>query len=262
LSESDSLLINIDEASFYTPNEKLRYVVDYEDSSGLRVEDPTLLAELKIRAMQIVDRVGQLAFMDAFKNYEQQIAALNEYYPGIKNDYRRNIDVMIQTKEVEAAIEKLPSSAAFKAYLNEKTLCETIPVSDSYSEIKQQIESALLGLGTFKQVYGENFFGNLDSVHIEIINQLSTFDEILSTIKKNTFSFQPYIAGLNNALEQIKSVSKESVLPQINQIDEDMKNLYFFSSEGETKTVYGIFKKQIVNQGKIFSATGRKSWEE
>ena len=173
LTESDSLLINISPASFYTPEGKIRYIVNYRDTTGLRVEDPTLLAELKSMTQQEVDRISQLAFMSAFKNYDQQVKALKDYYPEIKNNYRRNIDIMIKNKEVEAAIEKIPTSAAYEAYSKERKFVNVVPASDSYSEIKEQVESALLGLSAFKQIYGENFFGNLDSVHIEIIDQLT-----------------------------------------------------------------------------------------
>jgi len=262
LSEGDSLLINIGEESFYTPNQRLRYIVDHNDSTGLRVEDPTLLTELKEKAGPIIENINQLSFMNAFKNYEREIDSLKNYYPEIKKQYRRNIDIMIQNKEIEGALDKLTTSAAFDAYEKEKTFVETVPTSDSYSEIKEDLESALLGMGTFLQVYQESFFGNLDSVHIEIINQLETYEEILSKLRRNTFTFQPFIENLNQALEQIKSVPKTTVLPELQRIDENLKNLYLFASEGETQKVYGIFSRQIVNQGKIYGKTGMKSWEE
>ena len=262
LSEADSLLINISDASFYTPNQRLRYIVNYNDSTGLRVEDPTLLAELKEKAKPAIENISQLSFMGAFKNYEQQIDSLKNYYPEVKKQYRRNIDIMIQTKEIEGALDKLTTSAAFDAYEKEKTFVESVPNSDSYSEIKEDLESSLLGIGTFLQVYQENFFGNLDSVHIEIISQLEAYDALLSNMRRNTFTFQPFIENLNQALEQIKSASKTTVVPELQKIDENLKNLYLFASEGETKKVYGIFSRQIVNQGKIYGKTGMKSWEE
>jgi len=70
------------------------------------------------------------------------------------------------------------------------------------------------------------------------------------------------VESLNSALAQIKSIPKESILPELQQIDENMKSLYLFASEGEEKTVYGVFKKRIVNYGKIYGTTGTVSWEE
>ena len=262
LSENDSLLINISETSFYTPDDKMRYIISYDDSSGLRVEDPTLLGELKSKAVNEADRISQLPFMPAFENYQKKIEELKEYYPQIKAKYRRNIDVMIKTKEVELVISELPNCAVYDAYLKEKSYIQVVPESDSYSEIKDHIEFALISLGSFKQVYSDNFFGNLDSVHIELIEQLNSFDEMLSKVRRNTFSLEPFVESLNSALAQIKSVSKESILPELQQIDENMKSLYLFASEGEEKTVYGVFKKRIVNYGKIYGAMGDMSWEE
>jgi hypothetical protein len=262
LPESDSLLINISEASFYTPTDHKRYIINFADSSGLRVEDPTLLEELKTKASQEAERISQLPFMDAFAVYQAKVQELKEYYPQIKKKYRRNIDIMIKTKEIDEVLERLPNSAVYDAYLKEKAFTEIVPESDSYSEIKDQIEASLISLGSFQQVYSENFFGNLDSTHIELIDQLTSYDEMLSKIRRNTFSFGPFVEGLNDALGQIKSVPKESVLPKLEQIDNNMKSLYLYASEGEERTVYGVFKKRIVNQGKIYGATGVVSWEE
>jgi hypothetical protein len=228
----------------------------------VRVEDPTLLAELKSKAINEADRISQLPYMPAFENYQNKIEELKEYYPQIKAKYRRNIDIMIKTKEIESVLAKLPNSAVYDAYVKEKLYVQVIPVSDSYSEIKDQIESALISLGSFKQVYSDNFFGNLDSVHIELIDQLNSYDEMLSKVRRNTFSFEPFVESLNNALAQIKSVPKESLLSELQNIDENMKSLYLFASEGEEKTVYGVFKKKIVNFGKIYGSTGVMSWEE
>ena len=76
------------------------------------------------------------------------------------------------------------------------------------------------------------------------------------------FHLQPFIENLNTALGQIKSVSKESVLSDLQQIEENMQKIYLFASEGETQNVYGVFKKRIENHGKIFGVAGNKSWEE
>ena len=262
LSESDSLLINISKRSFYTPNENLAYIMKSDDSLGFRVEDPTLLDDLKSEAIAAAERISKLPFMDAFSNYEKQIDSLKSFYPEVKAKYRRNIDIMIKTKELDAAIEKLPESAAYDAYLQEKSFVQLIPESDSYSGIKDGIESALVSTGTFRQIYSDNYFGNLDTIHIEIINQLNEYNELLSGIRRNEYSFETHINTLNTALGQIKSIPNESVLSEVQDIEENMKNLFLFASEGKEKSVYGVFQKRIVNYGKIFGSTGRKSWEE
>ena len=262
LSETDSLLINISEASFFTPKENQHYTINFNDTLGIRVEDPTLLEDLKSAANQEVGRISQLPFVSAFDNYQKQIKSLKEFYPQIKARYRRNIDITILSKELEFALDKIPESAAFNAYMNINSFVKVVPESDSYSEIKENIESALVSLGTFRQIFEDNFFGNLDTVHIEVIEQLNEFNQTLSKIRRNQFSFDSNIDDLNSALSQIKSIPKESVLPALQQIEENMRELYLFASEGKEKSVYGIFSTRIINYGKIYGTTGQKSWEE
>jgi len=262
LSEKDSLLINISERSFYTPRGQLQYIVSKSDTAGIRVEDPTLLTEIKSMSENSVNSLKQLAFMAAFENYQNQIDSLLGFYPEIKAKYRRNIEVTIKTKEIEAVLDEVPTGAAFSAYLKTKSYVDAIPQSNSYSEIKDKTESALVSTGAFIQIYKDSFFGNLDSVHVDLIDQLNQFNELLSKIRKNKFSLDYHIEQLNNALSQIKSVPKESVLPTLQQVQEDLTTTYFFASEGKEKSVYGLFATKIINYGKIYGTTGQKSWEE
>lgn len=262
LTDTDSLLINIGDNSFYTPDNNLLYIVSFEDTAGLRVEDPTMLAEMQQRASQVAEQITQLPFMTAFDQYQAKIDALREFFPEIKAKYRRNIEITIKNKEVEGVLKEVPNSAAFDAYLKVKNFTEIVPGSDSYSEIKNVVESTLLSIGSFKQIYEDSFFGNLDTIHIDLIKQLNDYNQILSGMRRNQFTFDLHIQDLNLALEQIKSVNKESVLPSLLEIDEYLKELYLFASEGKEKSVYGIFSTRIVNYGKIFGTTGQKSWEE
>jgi hypothetical protein len=200
--------------------------------------------------------------MAAFSNYQEQMKAIRDYCPQIKAQYRRNIDITIKTKELEGTLDEFANSAAFDAYLKSKSFTEKVPVSDSYSGIKDQVESTLLSVGAFRQIYGDSFFGNLDTLHLETINHMNEYNDILSKIRRNQMSFDPYIEKLNTALSQIKSIPKESVLPALQQIEDNLKNIYLFASEGKEQSVYGLFSTRIVNYGKISDPGGRKSWEE
>jgi hypothetical protein len=262
LNETDSLLINISDRSFYTPRDKQRYIFSVKDTSGIRVEDPTLLDELKAMTEPTVNDIRQLEFMAAFANFQSQIDSLRNFYPQIKTKYRRNIEITIKTKEIEAVLEKIPSTAVFDAYLKTKSFLDVVPQSDSYSQINEEIESTLISASAFRQIYEDSFFGNLDTVHVELIDQLNDFNNILSQIRRNTFSLDFQIENLNAALSQIKSVPKESVLPTLLRIEENLKKSYLFASEGREKSMYGLFATRIINYGKIDGTTGRKSWEE
>jgi len=262
LNETDSLLINISDRSFHTPRDELKYIFSVDDSARIRVEDPTLLDDLKAMSDPSADDIRQLEFMAAFQNYQTQIDTLRRYYPHIKAKYRRNIEITIKTKEIEAVLEELPSTAVFDAYMKSKSFVDIVPQSDSYSEIKNNIESTLISVAAFKQIYKDSFFGNLDTVHVELINQLNQFNDILSQIRRNTFSLDYHIENLNSALSQIKSVPKESVLPTLLKVEENLQTAYLFASEGKEKSMYGLFATRVINYGKIDGPTGRKSWEE
>jgi hypothetical protein len=245
-----------------SPRARLQYIFSKDEAAGIRVEDPTLLNELKSMTENSVNKLKQLAIIPAFENYQNEIDSLRGFYPEIKAKYRRNIEITIKTKEIEAVLEQIPTSAAYEAYLKTKSFVDVVPQSDSYSEIKDKIESTLISVGAFKQIYGDSFFGNLDTVHVELINELNQFNDLLSTIRRNNFSLDYHIEKLNSALSQIKSVPKESVLPTFQQVEEDLTTTYIFASEGREESVYGLFATRIINYGKIYGPTGQKSWEE
>jgi len=84
LSETDSLIINISDNNFYTPRDHLPYVMSFDDSASLRIEDPTLLEELRTMASKEADQMSRLPFMSAFDNYQKNIDSLKSFYPQIK----------------------------------------------------------------------------------------------------------------------------------------------------------------------------------
>jgi hypothetical protein len=135
-------------------------------------------------------------------------------------------------------------------------------VTDSYSEIKDDIASSLIATGSFIQVYEGQFFGKLDTLHLEMIAQLEDFNNILSSVRRNTFDFNWAIEQLNQSISRIKSVQGSAVLPTLKAVEADLKDLFIFASEGDEKTVYGIFNMSVVNHGKVYGRTAIKSWEE
>lgn len=262
LTESDSLLINLNDNNFYAPFERKPYIVSLGDSMDIRVEDPTLLDKLKDMTMTDVNKVKNLPFMQPMLSYAQTLDSIKTYYMMVKQNFRRNIDITIKTKELDDVIPRLKDVAVFEAYGHFQNLVDRIPVTDSYSEIKDNIAKSLIATGSFIQVYEGQFFGKLDTLHIEMINQLEDFNRILASVRNNTFSFNWAIDQLNQHLSQIKSVQGSAVLPALHTIEDDLKDLYVFASEGDVRTVYGIFRSSIINHGKVYGKTAIRSWEE
>jgi len=262
LTETDSLLINLNESNFYTPRNQKPYMISFGDSMDIRVEDPTLLEKLKDMTMPDVEKIRNLPFMQPLLTYGGTLDSIKTYYLMVKQNYRRNIEVTIKTKELDDVIPRLREVAVIEAYSDYQNFIDRVPATDSYSEIKDNIASSLIATGSFVQVYEGQFFGKLDTVHIELINHLEDFNNILSSIRNNTFDFNWAINQLNQNLSQIKSIQGSAILPSLGGIEEDLKALFVFASEGADDRVYGIFKTSIVNHGKVYGRTAVKSWEE
>jgi len=262
LSETDSLLITLSEDNFYTPLDRQSYIITFEDTLGLTVEDPTLLTDLKDMASKEVEAIKQLPFIEPFEEYSNRLDSLQSYYMIVKRENRRNLDITIKTKELDEVIKKSKETTAFDAYVNLASYANNIPPSRSYSQIMEESETALVSLGVFRQMYQDNIFGNLDTVHVKIIDYLNEFNDLVSSIRGNRFSFDWAIEDLNSALNNIKNIPASEVIPGLQNIEENMKSVFLFASEGQEKNVYGVFTTKIVNHGKVYGTTARKSWEE
>ena len=139
---------------------------------------------------------------------------------------------------------------------------DKVPNNKSFSEVKELVNDALVSVGSFKQIYGERIFGNLDSIHVKIINELKDFNTIIAEIRKNTYTFDNYISDLDQSMSQIKSVNASAILPPLEKAETGLSDAFLFASDGMERTVYGIFSTKIMNEGKVYGKTGRKSWEE
>jgi len=213
-------------------------------------------------AVKETDLIKQVPILQAFSGYENELDSLQRFYMMVKKANRRNLDITIKTKELDDAINKMKEVLAFDSYTKLNSFVEEIPPTDSYSLIKDKTEDALVSVGSFLQIYENNIFGNLDTIHVQIIDHLNEFNEILSKIRRNQFSFDWAIDNLNASLNKIKTISKETVVPALRQSEENLKNIFLFASEGKEVPIYGVFKMKIVNNGKVYGTTGRKSWEE
>ena len=262
LTEIDSILLYINEDNFYTPIGHQLYIVEFDDSLGINVEDPTLLQEIRNMALIDVEAINQLPFMEAFAAYDKNLDLIQSLSQTIKNTYRRNIDLRIKSKILEESISYLRKTDAFNSYLKLKSFVNKVPLSQSYSEIKVELEGALVSAGSFKARYTDKFFGKLDTAHIDVTNQLNEFDQELSTVRRNTFSFNSSTDNLNHALSQIKEISSASVVSALDVIEERLRDVFLDASDGIEKPVYGVFFKRIENHGKVFGRTGRRSWED
>jgi hypothetical protein len=263
LTDVDSMLLNINEENFYTPREKKLYSFQFMDTLGFVVEDPTLLDELKDRAMTSVEEIKKLSFIETYKMYLNNLDSLHAFALEVKAKYRRNAEVHFKTKDIETLITELKSTSTLSSHENLYKFAFEVPTSNSYSEVKAMVENALLGVGVFEQIAESQIYGKLDTIHLELISEIDSFNELISGIRRNTLSFDNQKIQINESLAQIKSsTSGSNLVEALAKIKQDLQGLFILASDGKDESVYGVFSTSIVNQGKMYGRTGEKSWED
>jgi hypothetical protein len=264
LSEEDSLVLHLTKENFYSPvtNEMYRIIIT-DDSTAFKVESPVLLNELREMAAPVVNSISELPILPAFQVYKDTLESIKEKGYAIRKKIRRNTDIFIMYKQVEEIINKFNEISVFSAYTDLTTFMNSVPVTESYSDIKLNTENALNGIRIYHQAYKENFFGNFDSLHIDLVEALGEFNELMSNVRKlpkDVSNFDNDINNINSLQAQIKNIPTESMLNKMKIIEENLGNIFLFASEGKNIKIYGIFNKQIENQGYIYKDS--KSWEE
>jgi len=262
LTDVDSMLLNLNEQNFYTPLENKPYSYQFMDTLGLIVEDPTLLEDVRERALVSVEEIKALPFFETYKNYSNLLDSLNAFAFEVKTKYRRNAEIHFKTKDVEALITELKSTSTMSSHESLYKFASEVPSSNSFSEIRDMAESALLGVGLFKQVVETSLYGKQDTVHLELLSELDNYNELLSEIRRNEYSFNENKTQLEDALLQIKSkISGSGLVEKLAKTEQDLQEIFLFASDGKDERVYGVFTTSIVNQGRMYGRTGEKSWE-
>jgi len=263
LTNVDSMLLNLSDQNFYTPLENKPYTFQFMDTLGLIVEDPTLLDEARDMALASVEEIKVLPFFETYNNYSNILDSLKAFSLEVKTKYRRNAEVHFKTKDVEALITDLKETSTMSSHENLYTFVAEVPSSNSFSDIKDMVENALVGVGLFKQIVETKIFGKLDTVHLELLGELDNFNELISGIRKNEYTFDAHKTQLDNALAQVKSnTSGSGLIEKLSKIEQDLQDLFLFVSDGKDESVYGVFSTNIINQGKMYGRTGEKSWED
>jgi hypothetical protein len=270
LSLEDSLIISLTQDDFYSPvelvpGEKHAYkILIDEDSSAVKVESPILLEDLREKTMPAVDLIKSLSFLPNYKAYFDSLDSILKKSAEIKTKLKRNPDIFFKHKEIEALINKYSDISLYSAYSDLNKLAQETPKTESYSDLKTDIESALSGARLFKQAYQDNFFGNLDSLHLDLKKALQQYDEIMSKVRRlprGITKFEEDIASLDMALEQAKNPgSKDEISTTLNSLESVLADAFIFAEEGKSIPAYGIFSRKIENFGYIYKDS--KSWEE
>ena len=261
LSIADSLIIHLTEENFSSPVTGEMYkIIISDDSSSIRVESPVLVSEIKEKIAPIAKEIKTLPNMPIFDAFFDTLQSIKNKAEFTRKAIKRNTDIFIKYKEIEEVVGKFSDISVGTAYLNLKKFATQAPNEESYSLIKDQLESAFDGGRIFYQAYNENIFGNLDSLQRDLKNKMEEFNSLIDEVKRLPEEVKKYdveFAEIDNLIEQMK---KTNIAPQMNKINQEMEKTLVFVAEGFEKSVYLIFNKKIKNLGFIYK--DKKSWEE
>lgn len=264
LSEEDSLVLHLTEDNFFSPVSGDRYKFIFnEDSSAIKIESPVLLSELKEKAAPIINKINETPVLPVISEYLDTLDAIQTKAYNIRKKLRRNTDIFIQFKELEEIIKRFSDISVVDAYENLNIFVSKTADGQSYSDIKMYTENALNGVRIFKQAYTQDIFGNLDSLHRDVVNNLNGFNELMAQVRrmpKGVQNFEADIQLLNDLKSKIRSIKSETLISRLAETENALGDLFLFASEGKSKRVYGVFEKKIRNFGYIFKDT--RSWEE
>ncbi len=260
LADADSMVLHLTENNFFCPvtGGQVKIIIS-DDSTSIKIESPILTDELKEKLTPVVEETKNLALMSAFKSYIDNLDSINTKGYAIRKRLRKNTDIFIAYKEMEEIIKRFKEIIVVKSYTDLNTMIQTVPQSESFSELKEITKNSLAGIQVFNQAYTENTFGKLDTLHQDLGNAMFAFDSLLSKVRrlpKDIVNLEQDKIQLEQFLTNIKNASDSN----LGSLEEKLGKIYLFTSEGTTETRYGVFKKKIVNFGYIDG--GSKSWEE
>ncbi len=260
LSDADSMVLHLTEENFYCPVSSGMYKIFItDDSAFVKIESPILVSELNGKLLPVSEEIKNLNAVGAFDAYVDTLSMIKDKAYTIRKTLRKNTDIFIQYKELEEIINRFNEISIISAYNELSTLVDKTPDNYSYDDMKTLSESGLNGIRIFKQAYTESFFGNLDSLHKDLVVSMQNFNELLSSVRRLPKSIVNFEKDIQ-MIDQLKEAAKNTKDAGLEDIEKELGDIYLFASEGTTQRVYGVFSKKITNFGYIFKNT--KSWEE
>ncbi len=264
LAEQDSQVLYISKDNFISPinGEPYLILID-QDSADVKVESPVLLKELKEKVEPVAREAAAFTFLPPFGAYADSLAVIHKKALDIKKKIRRNIEITIKNKEIDESFGKYRESTEYAAYKDLKDFIEVAQNSRSFSDIVEASEKGRNAISIFKQIYGENLFNNIDSIHAKIKADLEEYNSILAKVRRlprGVENFEKDIAVLDALVARMKEAKSTTDVAKLSDLQKQLEELILFAADGITIPQYYIFKKSIKNVGYIYKNT--RSWEE
>ncbi len=266
LNETDSILINLDQANFYCPDDKQIYLVDTTKGNHLVVECPNLLDRFHEKFMQDVEPVRNLPFYSQMDQIDTVLQKTKNVLNENRNYLRRYTDVLLQLKEVSAEMNDV-SNVFFYNYTHEmQDFLKTLDNNKGFSTLKPAIEGILNPMDTLATRIETGNISDLSTKLEYFRTSLKQLDSATATlrlssrvrkeIKSATDTLQPAFG----ILDQMKADFSPSYAQALREASEALEKDLLHGLEGVTEAKYVIFRKRHINHGYI--ENGEKSWEK
>jgi uncharacterized protein (UPF0333 family) len=265
LNETDSILIEFNQNNFYGPDSKKPYIID-TTNGHFTVESPNLLDLFHSRFLESVKPIENLPFYTEVNNLDTLYARTLERLNDNKNLLRRNTDLLLGIKEISAEMEE-PSKSKFYGYTKRlQVFLASLQQQKLLSVLRPEIEGILNPMDTLAaHVQSKNitdledqinyFNGKLHELDSLIaVTRLSS--RIRSKLQSNTEVFQPAFGILTQIQNNLNPSDAIAIRDAAKSLEKNLLN----ALEGQTESVYLIFRKKHINHG--FITDGEKSWEK
>ena len=265
LNETDSILIEFNQNNFYGPDSKKPYIID-TTGGHFTVESPNLLDLFHSRFLESVKPVENLPFYAEVNNIDTIYARTLERLNDNKNLLRRNTDLLLGIKEISAEMEQ-PSKSKFYGYTKRlEVFLASLQNQKLLSVLRPEIEEILNPMDTLAaHVQSKNIKDLEDQINY-FNDKLLELDSLIagtrlpsslrSKLKSNAEVFQPAYSILTQIQNNLNPADAIAIRDAAKSLEKNLLN----ALEGQTESVYLIFRKKHINHG--FITDGEKSWEK
>jgi competence protein ComGC len=265
LNETDSILIEFNQNNFYGPDSKKPYIID-TTGGHFTVESPNLLDVFHARFLESVKPIENLPFYAEVNNldsvYAKTLTRLNDN----KTLLRRETDLLLGIKEISAEMQE-PTQSKFYGYTKRvEDFLALLQNEKKLSVLKPQIEEVLNPMDTLAAHVQDKNMADLEKQIKYFDDKLKQLDSLIAgtrlssrirnKIQSNAEVFQPAF----EILTQIKNNLDPAYATALRDASKSLEKNLLNALEGETESVYVIFRKKHINHGYIFD--GEKSWEK
>ncbi|MFZ0389407.1 MAG: hypothetical protein WAN36_03035 [Calditrichia bacterium] len=265
LNETDSILIDFSQNDFYCPDNNEPYLLD-TTGNRITVHCPNLLDEFQERFQEDVEPIRNLPAFEGIGQIDTVIARTRRALDNNRTLVRRNTDLLLKVKEIEAEFNDLENVYFYRYAAAVKAFVELVQNEKKLSVLKPAIEDILNPMDTLAARIEKKDIQDLREKLEQYGDQLSSLDSAIAGYrlsrrdreKVNTLAdtFRTASQILDNIDNRFDDSQAEALREASDELEDDLLE----ALEGVDEPVYLIFNRTHINHG--FIRNGEMSWEE